>query len=43
MALVKPMLDLLGFAQIVDETCPMAEQGDLSHGQVAEALASSLK
>jgi len=29
---------LLGFAQIVDETCPMAEQGDLSHGQVAEAL-----
>jgi transposase len=38
MALVKPMLDLLGFAQIVDETCPMAEQGDLSHGQVAEAL-----
>jgi len=38
MALVKPMLDLLGLAQIVDETCPMAEQGDLSHGQVAEAL-----
>jgi len=32
MALVKPMLDLLGLAQIVDETCPMAEQGDLSHG-----------
>ena len=38
MALVKPMLDWLGLAQMVDETCPMAEQGDLSHGQVAEAL-----
>jgi transposase len=38
MALVKPMLDLLGLAQIVDETCPIAEQGELSHGQVAQAL-----
>lgn len=38
LALVKPMLDWLGFAQIVDETCPIAEQGDLSHGQTSEAL-----
>lgn len=38
LALVKPMLDVLRFAEIVNETCPMAEQGDLSHGQVAEAL-----
>jgi len=38
LALVKPMLDVLGLAEMVDETCPIAEQGDLSHGQVAEAL-----
>lgn len=38
MALVKPMLDELGIAEIIDETCPTACQGDLSHGQVAEVL-----
>lgn len=38
LVLVKPMLDILGFAEIVNQTCPIAEQGDLSHGQVAEVL-----
>ena len=38
LVLVKPMLDELRFAEIVDDTCPIAGQGDLSHGQVAEGL-----
>jgi transposase len=38
LVLVKPMLDILRFAEIVNQTCPIAEQGDLSHGQVAEVL-----
>lgn len=38
MVLTTPVLRRLGFAQIVDKHCPIAEQAEMGHGVVAELV-----
>lgn len=38
LVLTTPVLHTLGFSEIVDRHCPIAEQGDISHGTTAELV-----
>lgn len=39
--LTTPVLQRLGFREIVNHYCPIAEQADMDHGLVAELVAQS--
>ncbi len=38
LVLTTPMLTNLGFGEIVNRHCPIAEQGDINHGTIAELV-----
>ena len=38
LVLTTPMLSNLGFREIVNRHCPIAEQGDIDHGTIAELV-----
>ncbi len=38
LVLTTPVLSKLGFREIVNAHCPIAEQGDIDHGSIAEQV-----